>query len=619
MAATANAQFSLSDFVEDNEPSRFLRCTMSRSVKMEWIAEEKLRPFLHTKLTPYAETNSEYQCLKDPIRGIYYGKSGRRTLLIELNDIDSAKTLKQRLHGQPCTLLHKRVIYATYSIHRKEKEERHRLNSVQNVTRVFALKDPKSRIPGLISIPNFITKAQEQELIAFLDADEKNRWKDTIRARQVQHFGYEFSYDTRRCDENTPLGSCLPPILSALAEKIPFSVPVDLAAEIGMMKAGQNSDEFVAVIFDQVTANEYLPGQGIAPHIDTHSAFTSVIVSLSLQSEILMEFTHPDSRHEMILLQPRSLLILSGASRYEWSHGIASRNFDIIDNVKVDRNRRVSVTFRKIQATPCTCEYPYQCDRTLADEVRRVKLDETDNGSNVDKKIQICSTSPAPTAVEKTYVHDFYDRIADHFDSTRYAPWPKVASFLESLPESAIIADVGCGNGKYMKIVDGARRLIFGGDRSSKLVSICTTQGLNAVVLDALSVPIRSNSCDAALSIAVLHHLSTLEHRIMAVRELIRILRVGRNGIIYAWAHEQQDTSRRQFDPNKQDFMVPWNLDRRYVKEACKDTTDIVVQRFCHMFREGELSSLIKMAGNAQVETCYHDNSNWAIIFQKIS
>ncbi len=33
---------------------------------------------------------------------------------------------------------------------------------------------------------------------------------------------------------------------------------------------------------NQLTINEYIPGQGIAPHIDTHSAFEGAIVSLSL-------------------------------------------------------------------------------------------------------------------------------------------------------------------------------------------------------------------------------------------------------------------------------------------------------------------------------------------------
>ncbi len=45
-----------------------------------------------------------------------------------------------------------------------------------------------------------------------------------------------------------------------------------------------------------------------------------------------------------------------------------------------------------------------------------------------------------------------YELIADHFSDTRHKPWPRVAEFLESRPEGGVVADVGCGNGKYMGI-----------------------------------------------------------------------------------------------------------------------------------------------------------------------
>ena len=33
----------------------------------------------------------------------------------------------------------------------------------------------------------------------------------------------------------------------------------------------------------------------------------------------------------------------------------------------------------------------------------------------------------------------------------RYAPWPRVVEFIQSLKPGALIADVGYGNGKYMQ------------------------------------------------------------------------------------------------------------------------------------------------------------------------
>jgi alkylated DNA repair dioxygenase AlkB len=42
--------------------------------------------------------------------------------------------------------------------------------------------------------------------------------------------------------------------------------------------------------FDQLTVNDYMPGQGIPPHVDTHSPFEEIFVSLSLMSGVSMNF-----------------------------------------------------------------------------------------------------------------------------------------------------------------------------------------------------------------------------------------------------------------------------------------------------------------------------------------
>ena len=38
-----------------------------------------------------------------------------------------------------------------------------------------------------------------------------------------------------------------------------------------------------------------------------------------------------------------------------------------------------------------------------------------------------------PTTEEQQYVHDVYEKIAQHFSSTRYKPWPVVEEFLKEL------------------------------------------------------------------------------------------------------------------------------------------------------------------------------------------
>ena len=60
------------------------------------------------------------------------------------------------------------------------------------------------------------------------------------------------------------------------------------------------------------------------------------------------------------------------------------------------------------------------------------------------------------------------------------------------------------------------------------------------VVCDALSLPFRDESVDAAVSVAVIHHLATTERRVRALRELARVLRIGGRLIVTVWAMEQR-------------------------------------------------------------------------------
>ncbi|XP_019713091.1 probable tRNA methyltransferase 9-like protein [Hippocampus comes] len=60
------------------------------------------------------------------------------------------------------------------------------------------------------------------------------------------------------------------------------------------------------------------------------------------------------------------------------------------------------------------------------------------------------------------------------------------------------------------------------------------------------------------VTFAVIHHLSTKERRIRAIREMARTLRAGGRVMIYVWAMEQK---RRKFE--KQDIFVPWNPNPR--------------------------------------------------------
>ena len=126
------------------------------------------------------------------------------------------------------------------------------------------------------------------------------------------------------------------------------------------------------------------------------------------------------------------------------------------------------------------------------------------------------------SAFEAEFVHQVYDVIAPHFSNTRHSPWPKVAEFLMGLEPGSLIADVGCGNGKYIGI--NSRTVTLGSDRSAPLVALAAQRnggGQEVCVADNLNLPYRDGSFDAVLSIAVLHHLSRQEMTIAAQRHAL--------------------------------------------------------------------------------------------------
>eukprot|EP00330_Aristerostoma_sp_ATCC50986_P011661 CAMPEP_0114594950 /NCGR_PEP_ID=MMETSP0125-20121206/16650_1 /TAXON_ID=485358 ORGANISM="Aristerostoma sp., Strain ATCC 50986" /NCGR_SAMPLE_ID=MMETSP0125 /ASSEMBLY_ACC=CAM_ASM_000245 /LENGTH=132 /DNA_ID=CAMNT_0001795853 /DNA_START=276 /DNA_END=671 /DNA_ORIENTATION=+ len=97
---------------------------------------------------------------------------------------------------------------------------------------------------------------------------------------------------------------------------------------------------------------------------------------------------------------------------------------------------------------------------------------------------------------EKKYVYKTYDKIAPHFSSTRYKAWPKIEAFLKELPQHSIVADIGCGNGKYLGV--NPDLIMIGSDRSANLVEICKERDGNFEVFpaDGLKLPFRNGAVE---------------------------------------------------------------------------------------------------------------------------
>lgn len=97
----------------------------------------------------------------------------------------------------------------------------------------------------------------------------------------------------------------------------------------------------------QVIVNEYLPGQGIAAHIDDPKQFGEWIISVSIGSDCIIKFS--DSKNNKfynIPIKRCSVYEMKEDARYKWKHQIECVKSYVIDNIKYDRGRRISITFR---------------------------------------------------------------------------------------------------------------------------------------------------------------------------------------------------------------------------------------------------------------------------------
>ncbi|KAM7539974.1 hypothetical protein Aperf_G00000045487 [Anoplocephala perfoliata] len=259
----------------------------------------------------------------------------------------------------------------------------------------------------------------------------------------------------------------------------------------------------------------------------------------------------------------------------------------------------------------------------------------------------MASSQFVASELEQKYVHDVYDSIAESFSDSRYAPWPGVMKFLKRLPPGSFGADIGCGNGKYLVAVADQKLMLsplLASDSSINLLELVRRRGFDAVAANILALPYRTNSLDFFISIAVLHHLSTLERRRQGLISMIQLLKVGGLGLIQVWAKDQhwkgqhaayikkeiseQSANEMSVVPGgcvmpiqkprtpfvASDVLLPWNAKNKGDTPA----GDRKMVRYYHVFEEGELEKLIASVPSLKLVECVYEQGNWSAVVKKI-
>ena len=170
---------------------------------------------------------------------------------------------------------------------------------------------------GLVYVPNFITEEEEKEIVQWID---QQPW-DHGYARRRQFYGQSY--------RDPGHYTLVPSLLQIFARRL-------------------YEQELTLVEPDHVLINEYLPGQGIAAHVDEMPNPESQVVTISLLDTYPMEFARIGTAEKYEQwLERRSVAIMSGPSNKDWTHEIVKRKADVITGGgRRLRKRRISITYR---------------------------------------------------------------------------------------------------------------------------------------------------------------------------------------------------------------------------------------------------------------------------------
>jgi len=185
-------------------------------------------------------------------------------------------------------------------------------------------------INGLAYYENFLTDEEEDDLLEKIYA---HKW-DSRLSRRVQHYGHLYTYN--HVDNNdAPVVEPIPKWILKLFKKL---VSNDIAPDIDIDKL-------------QVIINEYKPGQGIGRHIDDPIKFGKWVISVSLNSGCEVFFANKKTNKVCKIYVARcSVYRMKKDARYLWTHQISPKKKDIVDGITINRETRISITFREVSA-----------------------------------------------------------------------------------------------------------------------------------------------------------------------------------------------------------------------------------------------------------------------------
>lgn len=199
----------------------------------------------------------------------------------------------------------------------------------ESITQKPEFSDNIRKPPGLIVIEDFISEAEEADLVRYLESAKD--WKPSTRNGrcEMMHWGHMIDYSGAKPKTRLPDKQAgeqdLPEFLKFIVERF-----TKYSALSAWSPNNLNASRYVK------EKNHFL-----APHFDDRKLSGEIICNVSLLCDCVMTFRKPGTTVTpfRVLLPRRSAAVMSRSSRYDFTHEIAHEDFH--------GPKRLSLNFRQ--------------------------------------------------------------------------------------------------------------------------------------------------------------------------------------------------------------------------------------------------------------------------------
>jgi len=218
---------------------------------------------------------------------------------------------------------------------------------------------------------------------------------------------------------------------------------------------------------------------------------------------------------------------------------------------------------------------------------------------------------------------EIYDHIAKDYHLKRRAPWGSFKGFYNELKNkmykfNGFCIDLGCANGRHIKLLKNSHNKIIGIDNSIKLLEFANevihdfnlfpkkeSNNIQLILGDILYIPFRKNSIDNMFSIASFHHIKNKINRKRVISQIFNQLKTNGFLILTIWRRWQKrfkkyffyDWIKRKFKSKYRriqikasleefgDKLIPWTL----------SSEKRTYNRFYHFFSKKGIKKVLRI------------------------